>query len=126
TERERDGREAFARRTHELVVPRAHADRDPLPEDRGQHEALVVVGVLTDEIDAAGRFAPPHGYILRVADFRRGMLALAERLPPDPLASLREWWWKRRMDVYVTPGEELVQRRPEGLPDDVRGLAGAF
>jgi hypothetical protein len=52
------------------------------------------------------------------------MLALAERLPPVQLASLRTSWWERHMYVYVTPGEELVQRALSGFPDDVRALAG--
>jgi hypothetical protein len=52
------------------------------------------------------------------------MLALAERLPPEQLASLRRSWWDRGMYVYVTPGEELVQRALAGFPDEVRALAG--
>jgi hypothetical protein len=59
-----------------------------------------------------------------VADLRRGMLALAERLPPEQLASLRRSWWEQRRYIYVTPGEELVQRALAGFPDDVRALAG--
>ena len=51
------------------------------------------------------------------------MLALAEKLPPDQLRQMRENWWKRRMFVYVTPGETLVERALEGFPDDVRALA---
>jgi len=54
----------------------------------------------------------------------RALLALAERLPPDQLAALRRAWWAKRRYVYVTPGEELVERALRGFPDDVRALAG--
>jgi hypothetical protein len=53
------------------------------------------------------------------------MLALAEKLPPDRLRELREGWWKRRLFVYVTPGDVLVERALRGFPDDVRALARA-
>ena len=49
---------------------------------------------------------------------------MAERLPPEQLASLRRSWWEGRRYIYVTPGEELVQRAVAGFPDDVRALAG--
>lgn len=52
------------------------------------------------------------------------MLALAERLPADQLAALRRSWWEERRYVYVTPGEELVDRALRGFPDEVRALAG--
>ena len=51
------------------------------------------------------------------------MLVLAERLPAEPLASMRRSWWEKRRYVYVTPGEELVERALRGFPDDVRALA---
>src|SRR6266850_523108 len=50
------------------------------------------------------------------------MLALAERLPPEQLASLRRTWWSRKTYVYVTPGDELARRALAGFPDDVRAL----
>jgi hypothetical protein len=50
------------------------------------------------------------------------MLALAERLPPEQLASLRRTWWSRKTYVYVTPGDELARRALGGFPDDVRAL----
>jgi hypothetical protein len=53
------------------------------------------------------------------------MLALAEKLPPDRLRELREGWWKRRLFVYVTPGDVLVERALRGFPDDVRARARA-
>jgi hypothetical protein len=53
------------------------------------------------------------------------MLALAERLPPERLHALRRAFWSRRMYVYVTPGEDLVERALAGFPDDVRALGRA-
>ena len=52
------------------------------------------------------------------------MLAVAERLPAEQLASLRRSWWEKRRYIYVMPGDELVQRALRGFPDDVRELAG--
>ncbi len=52
------------------------------------------------------------------------MLELAERLPPADLAELRKQWWEKKAYVYVTPGEELVDRALRGFPADVRALAG--
>jgi hypothetical protein len=52
------------------------------------------------------------------------MLALAEKLPGEQLRQMRERWWARRMFVYVTPGDVLVQRALRGFPEDVRALAG--
>jgi len=57
-----------------------------------------------------------------MAGYRRSLLALAERLPPARLATLRRAWWARRMYVYVTPGEELARLALAGFPDDVRAL----
>src|SRR5438094_8229174 len=51
------------------------------------------------------------------------MLVLAERLPAEPLASMRRSWWEKRRYIYVTPGEELVERALRGFPEDVRALA---
>lgn len=53
---------------------------------------------------------------------RRAVLALAERLPADQLAAMRESWWQRKTYVYVTPGDELARRALAGFPDDVRAL----
>ena len=53
------------------------------------------------------------------------MLALAEKLPPEQLRRMREQWWKRRMFVYVTPGEALVERALAGFPDEIRALGRA-
>ena len=53
---------------------------------------------------------------------RRAALAIAERLPPKRLAALREALWRRQLYVYVTPGDELVERALRGFPDDVRAL----
>lgn len=50
------------------------------------------------------------------------MLSLAERLPRERLDALRRTWWRRRMYVYVTPGDELAQRALAGFPADVRAL----
>jgi len=51
------------------------------------------------------------------------MLSLAEKLPPQKLRQMRDVWWKRRMFVYVTPGDVLVERALAGFPEDVRALA---
>jgi len=50
------------------------------------------------------------------------MLALAERLPAQRLAALRRTWWRGRLYVYVTPGDELARRALAGFPEDVRAL----
>jgi hypothetical protein len=57
-----------------------------------------------------------------VLDYGRRMLSLAETLPPSRLALMRENWWRKRTYVYVTPGEELVERALQGFPDEVRAL----
>jgi hypothetical protein len=57
-----------------------------------------------------------------VLAYRRRVLSLAEKLGPDALARLRRAWWRRRMYVYVTPGELLVELALQGFPDDIRTL----
>lgn len=54
--------------------------------------------------------------------YRRGLLALAERLPPRRLDALRHAWWGAHLFVYVTPGAELVERALAGFPEEVRAL----
>ena len=54
--------------------------------------------------------------------YRRALLSLAERLPPERLGALRGTWGRAPRFVYVTPGEELVERALAGFPEDVRAL----
>lgn len=54
--------------------------------------------------------------------YRRRVLSLAEKLGPDALARLRRAWWRRRMYVYVTPGEQLVELALAGFPEDIKAL----
>ncbi|HUQ41737.1 MAG TPA: hypothetical protein VM052_04470 [Candidatus Limnocylindrales bacterium] len=56
---------------------------------------------------------------------RRRMLALLERVAPGRLGAVRRASWDRRMFLYVTPGEVLVERALAGFPEDVRELGRA-
>ncbi len=56
--------------------------------------------------------------------YRRAILALAERVSGGKITELRRSLWRRRMYLYVTPGEVLVDRALRGFPDEVRALGG--
>jgi hypothetical protein len=57
-----------------------------------------------------------------VLPIRRRLLAFAEDLGAARLAALRRAWWQRRIYLYVTPGEILVERALADFPDEIKEL----
>jgi hypothetical protein len=53
---------------------------------------------------------------------RRRLLAFAEGLGSARIAALRRAWWQRRIYLYVTPGDVLVERALADFPDEIKEL----
>ena len=53
---------------------------------------------------------------------RRRLLAFAEDLGAARLTALRRAWWQRRIYLYVTPGDVLVERALADFPDEIKEL----
>ena len=127
------------------VAPRRGGDRHPLGERERHHEAVVVVGVLADQVDPAGRGPDSGGWLAGPVGEGRGddvgighgsystsvLAACRRRCRPDGSAATRcrsgrssrravpDGWVERRgQGGRAEPPRRLVaaRRRPAGRP----------